>query len=58
MFCGQNFSFIHFVLCWTQQNAMLGNFIFQPIRGGGAGPSDATPMPKMSLKGFLGLKWA
>ena len=41
-------------MCWTQQNAMLGNFIFEKIWGA-PGPSDTTPMPKMSLKDFLGL---
>ena len=44
-FCEQNFSFISLFLSCTQQNAMLGNFNFQKIWGGGPPrPQYATPM--------------
>ena len=46
-FMDRIFLLFHFVLCCTQQNAMLGNCNFQKKSGGARappGPNDATPM--------------
>ena len=43
------FLIFHFVLCCTQQNAMLGNCHFEKSGEARAppGPNDATPMRKV-----------
>ena len=59
-FMNRIFLLFHFVLCCTQQNAMLGKCTYQKIwwGPGPTRPSDATPMPVISflLKMFFFVK--